>query len=162
MSCVYALSVLFCSLISLTQAGCNCRGLKRFDWLIDCLGFIQATGSDCLFCDLIHCARRKHDVADCTRSESASRTKTYETKSIVVAITLSAASGGPRSANSFPGGHSNAHDAYAVAVMHDPGQVHSRPWLHAHVHQSVVSTLLIRCTVCEVVGASLQTSLLSR
>ena len=36
----------------------------------------------------------------------------------VVAVTFLAASGGPRSANSYPAGH----DAYTVAVMHDPGR----------------------------------------
>ena len=61
-----------------------------------------------------------------TRSRSPSpRTKPYEMESSVIAITFSVASGGPQSANIYPGpgGHqvSTVQDACAVAVMHDTG-----------------------------------------
>ena len=94
-------------------------------------------------------ARRERDC------RSGSRTKTYETKSSVVAIIsrfqqhLEA-----HDRRTAIREVSNTHDAYAVAVMHDPG--------HRTMTASAVrslSTLLIRCTVCEVVGASPQTSL---
>ena len=57
---------------------------------------------------------------------------------------------------------SNAHDVYAVAVMHDPGQVLAEDGTQSAMTACSavcsLSTLLIRCTVCEVAGASPQTS----
>ena len=79
-----------------------------------------------------------------------------------MAITLSAASDWRTAIREV----SNALDAYVVAVMneqHDLGQVLAEDGTQSAMFSCPcvcsLSTLLIRCTVCEVVGASPQTPL---
>ena len=89
------------------------------------------------------------------RSRSTTKTaQNVEQQSSVMAIIFSAASGGPRLANSYPGGQQCLHCGSDARP-----RTGTQSAMTACSAVFSLSTLLVQCTVCEVVGASPQVNM---